>query len=179
MSISNAEGQIKHGLQHWSWSIWKHQKKKGKRAMLQTCWALSRKEKPRRLSSEARAAFRNKWWPLPSLAGEKPAVLRPSPPSFHFSTGDAKISAGVHSCNVKTARASMRDRWLWSFSFWFQQGFFSVTLGFSMNHCFPFQMVFRMLGLLLVLPSLMLKLALGGSRESKVRECYRPEKKEK
>lgn len=40
-----------------------------------------------------------------------------------------------------------------------------------MNHCFPLQMVFWMLGLLLVLPSLMLKLAPGGG-ESKGRECW-------
>lgn len=53
-----------------------------------------------------------------------------------------------------------------------------MTLGFSMNHCFPLQMVFWMLGLLLVLPSLMLKLAPGGG-ESKGRECYILGKKEK
>lgn len=124
MSIPNAEGQMKRGLQNWSLSIWEHQRKKRKRAMLQTCWALSRKGKPRRLSSEGRAAFTNKWWPLPSLAGEKSAVLRPNPPTFHSSTAEANISAGVHCCKLKTASASMKDRLPWSLPFRFQQGLF-------------------------------------------------------
>lgn len=98
-------------------------------------------------------------------------------PWVSFLYSRCKNLRGCSCCKLKPASASMKDRLLKS-CFLVPARIFSVTLDFSMNRCLPQQMVFWMLGLLRVQPSLMLILA-PRSGESKGCECYLLGKREK